>query len=80
MAIRQGSGMTPEERDRLKTLEVNQKLMLADIHGIRKDISDIKSAITRAGGVILGASMIAAAFGWLVASGGSFLKKIGIMS
>lgn len=70
--------MTPEERDRLRTLEVQQAAIQKDVSQIAKDISDIKTAYARAGGVIFGASLVAGFFGWLIAKGNTFFSKIGI--
>jgi hypothetical protein len=70
--------MTPEERDRLRTVEVMQAEMRADVKEIKQDVSALRSAQVKAGGVIIGASFVAAAFGWLIAKGATFAQKIGI--
>lgn len=79
--------MTPEERDRLRTVEDNQGRLFDELHALHtelgesqramaKDISAIKSSLVRAGGAIVGGSSVAMFFGYMLANGHEWAKVI----
>lgn len=61
------------DEGRLTSLEVEQKVtddrlekVQADLDIIKKDVAEIKTTIAKAGGVLLGFTMIGAFFGYII--------------
>lgn len=72
-----------KNENRLTTLEINQRKILDTLvkvdekqEEMSKDISDIKMTFAKAGGILIGFTMIAAAVGWML---NTIKQSLGLM-